>query len=294
MEYIEPSWGVVIVAYNPDVNKFKKKIEKASEYIPNLVIINNGERIELDDVDVINLEDNKGIAYAQNYGVKYLSKISVDVIFFFDQDSKFDSEYFSEMLKEWLHIKQKDDKTAMLSPLIVDEKFNNISRMMAIRSNSVKLVKLSENEHQIIKNTLPISSGVLVERKFYELVGGTKPILFNDLVDHELDLNLIRNGFSTYSTNRVRLLHNIGNKTKRKLLWKNIYPYNYPLTREYFYMRNSMFLIKNYSKDFKGLKSYIGRTLMIRLIFTFYEPHKIKRANAMIKGIFDGVKLPKD
>ncbi|MGO3537275.1 MAG: glycosyltransferase, partial [Latilactobacillus curvatus] len=63
-------WGVVIVAYNPEIRVFKKKIDAISKLTDGVVVINNGSKLSFDNdrIELVNLDSNKGIAYAQNLG----------------------------------------------------------------------------------------------------------------------------------------------------------------------------------------------------------------------------------
>ncbi|MDG2978938.1 glycosyltransferase [Latilactobacillus curvatus] len=285
------NWGVVIVAYNPDTLDFNKKIEKVTKLTKNLIIVNNGDDLVETGLDytLVNLRENRGIAYAQNFGAKLLSLREVELIFFFDQDSDFNDDYFEIMLKEWKMLSSLDSSIGMLSPSVIDKNFNYSQPILILKNNSIEKVVLNK-EDESIKDTLPISSGILVSDAAFKKVKGTKEDYFIDYVDFELDLNFINSGYSIYSTGKAFIRHAIGKKEKRKFLFKSIYPSNHPVFREYYFMRNGILVYKSYGKYFKGVKNLIIMNAIRRFLYTFYEENTMLRISKLCKGIVDARK----
>lgn len=286
------TWGVVIVAFNPNLADFEKKIDGISMVTENLVIINNGDDFNISNkhVRLINLHENKGIAYAQNVGAKILKEIGVSLLFFFDQDSVYDNTYFERMLIEWVKLNNEDENIGILSPNIIDDKFKFVQGFLTLTDDGIKKSVLNQDEYKIIKNTLPISSGILVSKDAYFAVGGVKDSFFIDFVDFELDLNLLKHGYSIYSISNIFIEHAIGEKNKRHFLFKAIYPSNHPIFRGYYTVRNGIYVYRMYGDRFKGLKKLILKSLFVRTICAFYEENKLKRLNSIFKGIRDGVR----
>lgn len=292
----ELTWGVVIVTFNPNWDTFIKKVKGLTNPKRSIVIVNNGEDVELknEGFKLINLHENKGIAYAQNIGAKSLIKEKKDILFFFDQDSICNYEYFDDMLKVWGNIQVNDESIGMLSPIIIDKKFNYTQSVLVLNEEGIGKKIFDKQKVENIKNTLPISSGIAVSSKAYSDVKGLNDLFFIDYVDFEFDLNLIKNGYSIYSTNAVSILHSIGRKEKRKFFFKTIYPSNHPLFREYYFIRNGIIVYKMYGGEFKGLKKMIIRSFAIRSLSAFYEKNKFKRLQNLWRGLIAGVKLNKN
>lgn len=285
------SWGVVIVTYNPNVENLVNKINIISKLTDNLVVVNNGSDLDLDgDFLVINLGRNEGIAKAQNIGVK---KLNTKFIFFFDQDSEIEESFFELMMDKWKKIENTDTKIGALSPCVIDKNLGSKQPVLIFLTNRIYKVNWSKDD-QILKKTFPISSGMLVSMDAYVKSGGQNNKLFIDCVDYEFNLKLMQSGYNIYSTNAANIYHAIGVKKERRLLTKKIYPYNYPLFREYYFVRNSIYVLLKFRKSFKGITRLILKGILIRIIFIGYEEKKIDRIKIMIKGFLDGFRLFKN
>lgn len=282
-------FGVVIVTYNPNMSKLREDIGKIQKTTDNLVIVNNGSSELLNlPTEVMELKGNKGIAEAQNLGAKFLKSKDISFVFFFDQDSEFDSDYFKKMLSIWDQISKMDEKIGMLSPEILDKNFGNTSSILQLSKKGLEKLNFSD-EKMIACNTLPISSGILVSTEAFFKVHGTQTKLFIDFVDFELDLNMIIHGYHIFSTNHCNIRHSIGNKKQRSFFGKTVYPSNHAVFRDYYFYRNGIYVYKKYGNSFKGIRRLVLRSYLIRFIMVYYEEQKFKRIVATIHGIFDGI-----
>ena len=99
------NWGVVIVLYNPNLNQLNLTLAQILPQTRQVALVNNGPSLQKEGIVLrpYELGDNKGIAYAQNYGVALLKKRNpnLEYVFFLDQDSEISSSFFSSMLEAW-------------------------------------------------------------------------------------------------------------------------------------------------------------------------------------------------
>lgn len=282
----ESSWGVVVVSYNPELVEFSKRISRYLSETPNVVIVNNGDSLAQSDFaeHVIELGSNQGIAHAQNVGLHVLSEKKVKFVFFLDQDSDLSEGFFYNMLQEWSRIFQSDANLGLLSPIIQDRTYHNISVPRAIRNGQI--VKLPEPITKWpVKQVMPISSGILTTVDIFEQSGGIDDDLFIDWVDFQLDFNLIASGYRTYYTNVAYIEHAIGEKKVHRFLNKKIYPTSHPLFREYYFTRNALIVGHQFHSLIPGLMKFVWRSIGIKYIFAFYEKNTFKRLVQLTKGI---------
>lgn len=274
-----------IILYNPELHQLAKNDSKFSDSNVSAVFINNGPKLNIQlNSPVIDLGENKGISGAQNIGSKYLMDKGIDYIFFLDQDTRFDASFFKKMLLEFFDIKNIDNSIGILSPKIFDLDTEIDVGIHKIEIDNISKVYLNGR----VKNTLPISSGILVDCEVLKKTHGVKDNLFIDWVDFELDLNAMVHGFSIYSTNIASLRHKIGRPTTKKFFLKKLHPYNYPLVREYYFSRNAIFILRRYGNRFKGLKKFVNKALLYRIVTVPYENQKIQRIWVIIRGVWDG------
>ena len=115
----------LIVTYNPDIDRLYKLkatlLKSGSEVI---IIDNTGNSSnnlfkDFLDCKIILQDINKGLAYAQNIGVKYALNKLADVIILFDQDAYVNDNYLSVLLNS-----MKIDKPMVLGACIIDENTN--------------------------------------------------------------------------------------------------------------------------------------------------------------------------
>lgn len=285
-DLLDVSWGTVVVAYNPSASVLIKKLERLSKLNRNIVVVNNGNKVDLGQFNdlLLELHGNKGIAAAQNIGAERLIDTGAERIFFFDQDSEPPADFCSRMLHSWNQLKKDDERIAILSPSIVDKNFGTTQKtLMAVDGHIVsKSIPLNSG---IVNDTLPISSGILVSAMVYNRIGGAKESMFIDWVDFELDLNVLQHGFSIYTDTDVQLPHAVGKKERRKFLGKVFYPSNHQVFREYYYTRNALATAEAFGGDIKGLRLFTVRVILTRLIYVLYEDDKIKRVEGMISGV---------
>jgi len=91
---------VIYVTYNADIDLLRKSIKSIYSQIHKIIIIDNTpnkdinlEKIKNDIIEIIYLENNLGIAKAQNIGIKKALENSYDYIMLSDQDTIYPGNY---------------------------------------------------------------------------------------------------------------------------------------------------------------------------------------------------------
>lgn len=287
-------YGIVIVTYNPNLDELNKKVDKyTTDSNAIVVIVNNGAKINISEQSnliIKNLGKNMGIAYAQNIGVNYLQEKGIDLAFLLDQDTELETNYFERMLAKWDCLKIKDSKLAVLSPVAFDRNSKKLLSTKHLINDTLNVVFLKKGDKW---NTLPISSGILVDTNIFKKIGGNYIKYFIDWVDFQFDLDIIDAGYHVYTTADIQINHQIGNAITGKFLWKTIHPTNHSAFRNYYFFRNGiLFMAKN--KSHKFVKKFVTSSLTKRFIYIFYEKQKVDKLKAMINGIKDAKKAIKN
>ena len=285
-------FGIVIVTYNPHLDVLSKKIRKYSRVSKFVVIVNNGSeiRLEIKNCFILNLKKNMGIAYAQNKGVNFLNSKGVDYVFFLDQDSTVDEAFFYTMLSEWGKLYRNDQNIGLLSPAVFDRNLKKRLTVNTLTLDNIKRIKTESGEDDVLKNTLPISSGILTRVKIFNEIGGNDSWMFIDWVDFDFDIKVISNGFNTYTTTNISISHSIGKSKLHKVLKKGINVSNHAPFREFFFFRNGIYFYRKRGKEFPQLRSFIRHALLTRLVFVLYENNKLNRIKEIIRGFREGIR----
>lgn len=98
--------GIIIVLYYSKDSNFECLLNQ-----PNLsiILIDNtpGRNLKFTNksINYIPLDENKGIAAAQNIGIEKAKEINCSYIVFFDQDSIFSANYINQILSEYIRLK---------------------------------------------------------------------------------------------------------------------------------------------------------------------------------------------
>ena len=270
----------VIVYYNPSneiVNKWGSVILKHP--IIHFVIVDNSNRENFHPISnnctYISLFENKGIAYAQNKGITYALDKNNSYIVFFDQDSDVPEGYFENIVLEYRKIKNFIPNLAMLGPAIINKETNE----------KYKTKGASSSDDFVLTSSL-ISSGTVAESNTFKEIGLMDDSLFIDGVDFEWCWRAVSKGYICARTQRVSLLHKVGQQYKHFL--------GYPIivsspTRYFYQYRNFLKLIRrDYVPRSWKIKTSIRRFVEL-FIVPFYAEKKLETFRQMLKGIKAGL-----
>lgn len=256
-----------IVTYNPDLERLKENINSVKNQVDELIIVDNGSsningiRLLLPTViNIFELGDNYGIAYALNKILEYAYNEGFEWFFTLDQDS------VTKPLLIRMYAKQiSKHSVAMFTCNFVDR-------------NGVVTKKKGGYVNSCI------TSGSFCNTKDFHKIGGFSNDLFIDLVDIEICYRLLENGYKIYRIKNVGLTHELGNIKVINFFSKKINIFNEPPIRVYYMTRNSVYVYKKYKK--KELLYSIFRNLIGIILFEKEKKSKIKR---WLRGFYDGV-----
>ncbi len=85
----------VIVVFQPELEALYQLVLATAEQVEGIVIVNNSPKVSLNDllqaadtpIHLITLEENMGIAYAQNIGIEWAISQNAQYVLLLDQDS---------------------------------------------------------------------------------------------------------------------------------------------------------------------------------------------------------------
>lgn len=270
----------IIIFYNPPSNIVKRWERFIIEHPHfSFVIVDNSTKnnwsADLNNCSYIPLYENRGIASAQNEGIKCAIKDGAKYIIFFDQDSEVDGTYCDSMVSEYERIKSIEPTLAMLGPTVV-----NKETMANYKTGSVA------NERGYSLTNCLISSGTTVESNIFKVVGMMDDNLFIDAVDFEWCWRAESKGLVCARTTVVKLLHKVGQKNRKILGMPFIV--SAPI-RYYYQYRNWLWLIRRSYVPKKWKIRYSVRRIAEFFIIPLLTNKKCKTVRNMLKGIKDGI-----
>ena len=264
---------VVVVFYNPTKEQILK-YEYLANSIRVVAVDNSKNQSSVSNIEYIPLYSNKGIAAAQNEGIKYAIREGYEFVLLMDQDSNIDNAFVLDMMNEYNILKKLHPEIGFLGPVFVD----------AESDQEYKNYIGKGEDYTKVDNV--IASGCLIQTETLKSVGGMDESLFIDLVDFEWGWRVVSNGYQGYMTRNVKMTHSIGKEYHN---WHG-FVLGISAPFRYFYQyRNTLWLCKRDYVPFRWkVKSILRRTLDLLLV-PLVSKEGIKCFKFMTKGIKMGL-----
>ena len=268
---------IIVVTYYP-TSEIISRFDDIGRVYPVIVIDNTpsqGDSLKEKYKYATNfvLNDNFGIAYAQNVGIRHAVSEGADCCLFLDQDSEVDSSFIQSMIESFEQICFRDSKTAVLGPMVVEKDTGEVYKHSEVHGDFTKVQNV-------------ISSGSIVTVEAFREVGYMEEELFIDLVDHEWCWRANSKGWHVYMTDKVKLLHKVGNRTVNILGLPFIAcaPIRY-----YYKTRNTLWLCR---RDYvpASWKRKNGIRILLNMLFlpSIVTEHVGKCYKYLFRGLKDG------
>lgn len=274
----EPKVGIIVVLYQTNNTEFSDLAKQCD----SLYLIDNtpGQNLNIagDKIKYLSLNSNRGIAYAQNVGIKNALFDGCDYVFFLDQDSKIPDNFIYQMVNEYNRIRITRPNLFALGPSLI----NGRTKQPYIPTFHKEKY---ESDGFLLKSEI-ISSGSVVDIKLIEKVGLLNETLFIDYVDNEWYWRAADLGFVSGMTKNVCMTHYIGQQDIRvlKVPLRISSPIRYYYQcRNYLWLRNVPYSSKRWRRN-----SFI-KLFIIPLVFPFRLNNWRKIYKEMRRGIKDGL-----
>lgn len=291
------STAIIIVTFNPDQTILNNLLEKLSKSKVQIVVVDNfhpatdtqslQNLCSIFSANLVQLEENFGIAKAQNVGIENAKKYHSDFYLFFDQDS----DPSEDLVEKLIFAHQNIQKTwpliqvGILGARYVDPRQNNPPPFL--RFGGFRMIRCScETENSIVPVDYVIASGSLVSSSALEKIGGMREDLFIDYVDIEWGLRAKSLGFQNYGVCNALMNHSLGDNPKK--FGKKLIPIHSPL-RHYYHFRNAILLYKEGWVPYNW-KFVDGYRLILKFIYySIFTEHPFQHFRMMALGICHGV-----
>jgi len=273
----------VLVAYNPQGNELALAVERLKVQTDMVIVCNNSDYdVKFDDkrVKVFNFRDNLGIARAQSIGMKWAFENGADFILQMDQDSIPDEQLVDNLFKCHEELTSRGYKIGLIGSQDFDKDTKELNKARLKKGKYIE-----DTNYVSLEQTL--SSGSLISKKIYELVGDMDDSLFIDAVDSEYCWRIRNNGFLVIKNNDALLAHKLG-VGKKKILGFLYVGIPSPI-RHYYQVRNTLLLSRRAYVPSYWKYSGLVKIIFKLLVYPFTLDRGYERFNYIIKGIRDGI-----
>lgn len=274
-----------ITTFNPNVERLKKNIEAILGQTDQVLVVdNNSKNIEqisaitknYPSVELLRLNENKGIAYAMNEMGKYAYKNGYEWFLTLDQDSVCPENMILT------YIDGIKEGVAIIFPSI---KFNGrfIGQLFG-----EKRIEENKNIQDYEEAKYAVSSGQFIKTSVWKEVGGFWDYLFIDYVDQEFCFHVRSIGYKLIKANRCIMDHEPGIPVKVF----GIPTAKQSALREYYCSRNSRLVYWLYKKEFKSAMPHTPFFLGIKRVANtiLVRENVINKLWAISKGVVDAYK----
>lgn len=275
----------IIVTFEPDIKKLLKFIDKAINEEFNIAVIDNSEinkidrNILKDKCHLITLNENMGIAYAQNVGVKYAEQEDAQIITFFDQDSDL-PDGFSDKLKRYF----EKNSSCVVCPLSIDRLSDLEYPSHIFNRYGIAKSVYCKNENKLIEVDIAISSGTTLTMDTFNKIGYYDEDFFIDFVDIEWCIRARKKNIPIFIAPDIKMYHSIGdNFIKTKLFTIS----SHSPIRTYYKVRNSFLLSRKKVKPLFALQQILPAVVHNLLLIINKKNNEYTRF--YLKGLWHGL-----
>lgn len=287
--------GIIVILYNPSDDDVENVITLSRDNYT--VVVDNSSSAtkrlaEQENMTYIPLLENRGIAEAQNIGVRHLVKESarllakengehlgedgVKYIVFLDQDSRSQKDYCERIVEEYQRVKAREPRLALLGPSMMNSVTQEEYRPYVHREDF--------DDGGFSVRHYMISSGSCVERSVIDDVGLNDEALFIDFVDFEWCWRAESKGYVCGITRNVTMNHHVGQSELKIGGYRVIIS---SPQRYYYQYRNHLWLCRRSYVPLQW-KITTGIKHIARLIYLPWVVDDGKRVwKNMLKGIAD-------
>lgn len=277
----------IMVTYNPDIPELRKNINAVKDQVGFVYVVDNSTEnsvkskmkkiLDAENLEIISNQNNYGIAYAQNQGIKKGIEKKYQAFLFLDQDSYIEKNTVSRLVDSHNKLYSQGKLVGLVGPVAFN-KDKSIEDTYHVKR------KLS---HDYIEVKQTLSSGSLISKETLVAVGMMEEELFIDLVDYEWCWRAKKKGFSTYIIPEIKLAHRLGEGRKKLIGLEFGIPA--PIRHYYQYRNTLQMMTRSYVPTEFKIK-YVFLLPVKFVLYTSLISSRKYRLKMIIKGIQDGLK----
>ena len=238
--------------------------------------------------DYLKLRENLGGAGGFYYGIKKAYEKEFNWLWLMDDDVLVKDDTLENLLNDYLKLITNHIDIGMIGSIpIYETNDSKLSWILSYREKRKVYEKLEDLKEKFIEvDSLPFNS-VLLKRDVVKKIGLPEKGFFIWLDDVEYCCRIREKGMKIFLTKSSIVFHPSRRGKEFSLFGKGIFckPSSEPPWKDYYGVRNTIFLIKMHKLGFKKYLR-LGESTLISLLV---RDKKIKRAGFCFKGFIDGI-----
>ncbi|HEE5405124.1 rhamnosyltransferase family protein [Acinetobacter baumannii] len=285
-------FSAIIVTYNPNLNIFKLINVLKLQGITSIVVDNASKDFDFKGVEndqncyLVRLENNLGIATAQNKGIEKAIELGAEQILFFDQDSSIPEDYIENLYADYELLMRNNIDIGAIGPRFIDDRYNFYYKTISVTRNGFRIKHDVSNIDKPLHSTLLISSGSMISINTLKKVGLMRDNYFIDYVDTEWCLRAESLGYKNFISAKAVMRHTIGDNVI------NLKFFNVPVHsafRRYYRVRNAFYMMREPHVPIILAIREIFFSFIHQIILISFERNKSGYLKSYFKGLRDGI-----
>ena len=236
-------------------------------------------------------DQNKGLGFAHNEGLRFALSSNADSILILDQDSLPSNSMVNNLVNELKNIRSSGVKVAAVGSRYYGNHEGHSSYFVKFGVTKFRhQYCLDDNTDVVFSADVLISSGTLFSREAVTAVGFMDEELFIDHVDTEWFLRAKAMGWQSFGICNAVMNHGLGERTIRIWLgrWRYL-PVHKPF-RYYYVLRNSVLLWQRQYPSSAWKRIDALRLIKIFFVFSVFVKPRLANLAMMYRGVRDGIK----
>lgn len=280
----------VVVTYQPDMDLLATVLNAVRPQVGGLVVVDNGSDNAQEiatltaamRADFHGYDHNRGIAAAQNEGVRRARRGGFSHVLLLDQDTVLGQTVVADLSRQLQNL----DKAAAIGPAY--HEINSKKRTRAYRADGILIRRIPLGEQvDPVATDFIIASGSLLPLDVLDKVGDFNEALFVDVVDTEWCFRARAAGFGSFISPRAVVDHRLGAGTLH-VGFRRI-AVHAPI-RNYYWVRNALWLARRCYTPWAWRLYFISRSLGFLLLYPLFAGERATRFRLILQGIRDGLR----
>ena len=289
----------VVVTFNPDASDLEKLLKALLPQVASVVVVDNASEPNLhsilarwsdQNVEILQMSENFGIAMAQNVGIKRAMTLGADFVLLSDQDSVPSASMVAELLAE-LSAAKADQVTrpiAAVGPATVDGRTGKVSFFVTEFFGIPRLWRPPADIEKLppyIEVEFLIASGTLIPIEVIKRIGAMRSNYFIDHVDTEWCFRAKAAGYRLLGVPASRLEHRLGDAVKRVWFFGSRQVMFHAPLRDYYMFRNTLQMMSDTPMSWIWKIYFLWRLVQFAGYFLVFAGERWLRFQRMTLGL---------
>lgn len=295
--------GAVVVSFHPGQG-LEAQLQALLPQAAAVVVVDNGSQAEelaglyrcqqqTTALHIVELKHNRGLAYAQNQGIRLLVKQGCSHVLLLDQDSLPQETMVAQLQQALARLQAAGHKVAAVGPEPIDD--GNARPFFFVRYGLWRNQRLFcpvAAQACCLPVDFLIASGCLIQVSALRDIGLMNEAFFIDQVDTEWCLRARALQYQLFVACDAKMWHRLGDSTIHIRGLEKHVPQHSPL-RNYYMFRNTVWMFFQKTTPRRWLVINSQRLCLFFIFFTCFVPPRWQRLRMMWRGLADGFRQRK-